>query len=86
MLGNDRYDDIDRYMIDAMTPEEREAFVRDVESDASLRAHLHMVEDIRDSLGRRAPRHLETQELRRHCHFRPRRPRHNERLVKRGLG
>lgn len=54
MLGNDRYDDIDRYMIDAMTPEEREAFVRDVESDASLRAHLHMVEDIRDSLGRRA--------------------------------
>lgn len=54
MLGDtDRYDDIDRYVTDQMTPNERESFVQDIESDPSLRARVHLVEDIKDGLVRR---------------------------------
>ena len=49
MLGDtDRYDDIDRYVTDQMTPNERESFIQDVESDPSLKARVHLVEDIKD--------------------------------------
>ena len=54
MLGDtDRYDEIDRYVTDQMTPNERESFVQDIESDPSLRARVHLVEDIKDGLVRR---------------------------------
>ena len=54
MLGDtDRYDKIDRYVTDKMTPNERESFVKEMESDPSLRAQLHLVEDIKDGLVRR---------------------------------
>lgn len=49
----ERYDDIDRYVTDQMTPDERESFLKDVESDAALRAHLHLVEDVKGGLERR---------------------------------
>lgn len=54
MLGDtDRYDKIDRYVTDKMTPNERESFVKEMENDPSLRAQLHLVEDIKDGLVRR---------------------------------
>lgn len=54
MLGNqDRYDDIDRYVTGRMTPDEREAFIHEVEQDPTLKASLHLVEDICDGLERR---------------------------------
>lgn len=54
MLGEvDRYDDIDRYVTDKMTPNERESFSKELESDTALRAQVHLVEDIKGSLGRR---------------------------------
>lgn len=54
MLGEvDRYDDIDRYVTDKMTPNERESFIKELESDTALRAQVHLVEDIKGSLVRR---------------------------------
>lgn len=54
MLGNqDRYDDIDRYVTGRMTSDEREAFIHEVEQDPTLKASLHLVEDICDGLERR---------------------------------
>lgn len=54
MLGDtDRYDDIDRYVTDQMTPNERESFIQDIENDPSLKARVHLVEDIKDGLVRR---------------------------------
>ena len=54
MLGDtERYDDIDRYLTGQMAPNERESFLKEVESDAALRAHLHLVEDIKGGLERR---------------------------------
>ena len=54
MLGNeDRYDDIDRYVTGQMSSQEREEFLAEVSQDASLKAQVHLVEDIRDGLVRR---------------------------------
>lgn len=54
MLGDtDRYDDIERYVTDQMTPNERESFIQDIENDPSLKARVHLVEDIKDGLVRR---------------------------------
>lgn len=54
MLGNqDRYDDIDRYVTGKMTSDESEAFIREVEQEPTLKASLHLVEDICDGLERR---------------------------------
>lgn len=54
MNNTDRFDDIDQYVTDKMSPSERESFLNDVRNDASLNASLHLVEEIQDGLRRRS--------------------------------
>lgn len=55
MLGkNDRFDDIDRYVKGEMSDKECETFESEVQCDEELRARLHVVQDLKEGLQRRA--------------------------------
>lgn len=55
MLENiDKYEKMDRYVRGEMSDSEREVYERELESDKELRARLHIVEDVKDGLQRRA--------------------------------
>jgi hypothetical protein len=55
MLGKyDRFDDIDRYVKGEMSDKECEAFESELKHDEELRARLHVVQDVKEGLQRRA--------------------------------
>lgn len=55
MLGKyDRFDDIDRYVKGEMSDKECEVFESELKHDEELRARLHVVQDVKEGLQRRA--------------------------------
>ena len=48
------YDEIDRYLRGEMSTEESNAFEKELATNQELRARLHIVEDVKEGLHRRA--------------------------------